>query len=35
MSQWMMIGLALVVTATAVLVLNRVMASRRSESPEE
>jgi hypothetical protein len=29
------LGVALVVIATAVLVVNRVMASRRSESPDE
>ena len=29
------LGVALVVIATAALVVNRVMASRRSESPDE
>jgi hypothetical protein len=35
MTDWMMIGLALVVTATAVLVLNRVRAARRGDGADE
>jgi hypothetical protein len=31
MSDWLTIGLALVVTATAVLVVNRVIAARKSD----
>lgn len=35
MPEWMVIGLALVVVATSVLVLNRFLAARRSDDSEK
>jgi len=35
MSEWMTIGLALVVTATAVLMLRRLMAARKEGSADK
>lgn len=35
MQDWMLIGLALVVTATTVLVVNRVIAARKTDNEQE
>lgn len=35
MQDWMLIGLALVVTATTVLVVNRVITARKTDNEQE